>query len=467
MDIKQELIDLVDSNQDVFIKAADRIWEYAEVRFAVQKSADVLIALLQQEGFTIRRGLAGMEHAFVAEYAFRAEARGSSLRTEARREGAPVVGILGEYDALTNMSQECDAAEKRPRAEGAAGHGCHHNLLGVGAAAGAAAIKRLLERGVLPGGTIRYFGCPSEESGYGKAFMAREGVFKGLNAILTWHPLDSTGIWEKSLAVYQSYFRFTGIASHAGAAPEAGRSALDAAELMNVGVNFLREHITDGSRIHYAFIDAGGTSANVVQSTATLYYFVRAAHLREAKDIYDRVVKIAKGAAMMTETEVEVVFDSACADYMPNRELSGAMYKNLIRVTPVDFTREDEDYARRYSKNTAQPIDREVTRPGAAVKGGLGSGSTDVGDASRFAPTAQATVTTAPSGTLPHSWQWVATGKSTLAHKGMFTAAKIIALTAYDVLSKADMLRRATEEHCKNLEANPYTCVIPPEVTPQ
>ena len=465
MSCKERIIELIEQKRDLFTALSDQVWGFAETRFALKKSADLLCSAMEKEGFKITRDLAGMKDAFIAEYG----------------QGSPVIGILAEYDALANMSQESDVASPCPIKAGESGHGCGHHLLGAGTEAGLS-------------GTIRLFGCPAEESGYGKAFMARDGIFNDTDVALTWHPMDSTGLWDfSSLAVFQTYFRFKGRAAHAAAAPEHGRSALDAAELMNIGVNFLREHIIDEGRVHYAFTDVGGTSANVVQPTAELYYFVRAPRTDQAKEIYDRVVKIAQGAALMTETELEVDFDSACASYLVNRELGRVMYDNLKQVSPIEYTPEEMAYAKQFydqlpesTKNqiarkiqaflpdaeksvieeeAKSPVNRLVaplTFPNKPM-----SGSTDVGDVSWTIPTVTAVVTTAPNGTPAHSWQWVATGKSSIAHKGMITAGKTIAMTALDLLENPEIIKKAKEEHERNLGGKPFESAIPPEVSPR
>lgn len=476
MNQKERIAQLIDAKKNLFAKVSDQIWDFAEVRFELPKSAAALCELLSAEGFCIKKGLAGMEDAFVAEYG----------------SGSPVIGILAEYDALAGMSQVSDAAEQKAIEKDAPGHGCGHNLLGGGSIAGAVGIKDYMEEAGLSG-TIRLFGCPAEESGYGKTFMARDGVFDGLDAALTWHPFNTNALWSfSSLAVYQVYFRFKGVAAHAANAPELGRSALDAAELMNVGVNFLREHIIDAGRVHYAFMDVGGTSANVVQPTATLFYFVRAPKLSQARAIYDRVVKIAQGAAMMTETEVEVEFSSAAADYLVNRTLGDVMYENMKLALP-QFAAEEMEYARPYYEGLSEDAKKRLRAQVAAANPGLSGeeidaiatspiqtvlppnsypaepikGSTDVGDVSWMVPTAQAQVVTYPNGTPAHSWQWVTTGKSPMAHRGMLSGGKTIAFTALDLLTNPEIVEKAKQEHSESLAAEPYVNPIPAEIVPK
>lgn len=476
MDAKSRISQLVDEKKKVFFDCNDAIWGYAETRFATKQSADALCRILEEEGFEIQRGIAHMDNAFVAAYG----------------EGRPVIGILAEYDALGNMSQQADVAEKNYLEEGGNGHGCCHHALGAGALAGAVGIKDYLCESGLKG-TIKFFGCPAEESGYGKAFMAKDGVFDGIDAALTWHPGDSTVIWaESSLAVAQMYFNFKGRSAHAAAAPQHGRSALDAAELMNVGVNFLREHIIDSARIHYAFIDAGGLSANVVQPTASLYYFIRAPKSSQVLEIYDRVEKIARGAALMTETELEIVWDSAAANYIPNDTLGKVMYENMLRFMPLELSESEMAYEKKFSDtiddamragNLARAqrcfpqLGRDEIRkiaeapflcqpqPYGADMGNIGS--TDVGDVSWVAPTAQVMIAGLPQGTPPHSWQWVANGKSDVMHKCLLIGGKTIAMTAYDILTNPELLSAAVQEHKESLGGEVYKSIIPDGTLPR
>ncbi|MGG5342659.1 aminobenzoyl-glutamate utilization protein B [Enterococcus sp. AZ020] len=476
MDAKQKITELIDAKKEQFTAAADQIWGTPETRFATAESVKPFLEILEKEGFAVETGLANMEHSFVATYG----------------SGNPVIGILAEYDALGNLSQVADLGEQKAEHEGGNGHGCGHNLLGTGALAGAVGIKDLMEQEELTG-TIKLFGCPAEESGYGKAFMARDGVFDCLDVALAWHPMDTSMAWGlSSLAVYQIYYNFKGRSAHAAAAPEQGRSALDAAELMNIGVQFLREHIIDEGRVHYAFMDAGGESANVVQPTASLYYFIRAPKLDQAEAIYKRVNKIAEGAALMTETELEIVFDSACANYLPNQEMTTAMYENLKEFGDLNLTKEDQEYSQRYYDSlddatkaglitrarqmnptaSEEEIQRLGTLPvldqiGPLAFSNATSGSTDVGDVSWVCPTAQVLIGCEPQGTPPHSWQWVANGKSSVAHKGLLAAGKTIATTAYDLLTNPELVEKAKAEHQVTVGGQKYQSAIPADVMPK
>ena len=478
-DAKRELAALIDAKARIFTDASDSIWGYAETRFDLKNSADLLIATLKSEGFRVERGAAGMEHAFVASYG----------------QGGPVIGILAEYDALSNLSQACDATEKQPLEADGNGHGCGHNALGAGALAAAVGLKDFLAKSRNgAAATIKLFGCPAEESGSGKAFMARDGVFDGTDIMLTWHPWTETRIWGvSSLANYQVYFNFKGVSAHAAAAPEMGRSALDAAELMSVGVNYLREHIIQDARIHYAYTNAGGASPNVVQPNASVLYFIRAPKSSQVRPIFERVADIAKGAALMTGTKVEIEWDSACAEYIVNDTLARTMHENMRELGELKYSADELDYARKYvatlpeenAKNVAAFIKKSFPDIGQGQADAMASepvqgelfpyamsdeamkGSTDVSDASWIAPTAQTLVTCYPTGTVSHSWQWVASGKSPIAHKGLIYAGKAMAMTALDVIDDPSIAEKARQEHLERLGGERYKCAIPKDVTPR
>ncbi len=476
MNKKLRIVDYIDENQQKFIEISDKIWDNPETRFELKKSADILTEALEKEGFAVERNIAEMKDAFIATYG----------------SGNPIIGFLGEYDALSNLSQVADALERKSLIEGQSGHGCGHHALGAGTLAAAAAIKEYMISNNLKG-TIKYFGCPAEESGSGKAFMARAGVFNGLDSIITWHPWTDNKIWDTStLANFQVYFNFKGISAHAAAAPHLGRSALDAAEIMNIGVNYLREHIIDEARVHYAYIDAGGVSPNVVQPSSSLLYFIREPKTSQVKEIYDRIVKIANGAALMTETELEIKWDSACSEFILNDVLGRVMYGNMELVGEIDYTEDELEYAKSYvdtldlvSKSNyertirnyfkelpEEEVEKIVNRPMIEkllpykLTDKVLPGSTDVGDASFNAPTVQLTAASFPAGTVPHSWQWVAIGKSSLVHKGLIYAAKVMAMTALDLLESSETIEEAKKEFNTRLGGESYKNYIPMDVKP-
>ena len=324
----------IDEKKEFLDAVADEIWEHPELAFEEYHSAACLCDALRREGFAVETGLAGIETAFSATFG----------------SGRPVIGILGEFDALSGLGQKAFETHSEPNGK-AAGHGCGHNLLGTGSLAAAIAVKRWLEE--RPGkGTVIYFGCPGEEGGSGKAFMARDGVFDGLDAAFYWHPDEETYVrTNKSLANIQVRFVFDGIASHAGAEPELGRSALDAVELMNVGVNYLREHMIDDARVHYAVTDTGGISPNVVQKHAEVLYLIRAPRNDQASSIYERVCKIAQGAALMTETKESHVFIKACSNTVINGPMTQMLQKIMEELDPPEPTEADIAFARKMSED--------------------------------------------------------------------------------------------------------------------
>jgi len=456
----------VDTKRDTFVALADEIWRLAELRFNEHKSVAAHIAALEEEGFGITRSVAGIDTAFVAESG----------------RGGPVIALLGEYDGLAGLSQDAGVAEPRTSTPGAVGHGCGHNLLGAGAALAAVALRNYLMATGLKA-TVRFYGCPAEEGGSGKTFMARAGAFDDLDAAVSWHPGCFAAVMSRSsLANFQVYWRFSGRASHAAGAPHLGRSALDAVELMNIGVNFLREHMPPAARVHYSITDAGGISPNVVQPRAEVLYLIRAPEVEQARALFARVRKIADGAALMTETEATLEIDKACSNIVPNMTLAAAMHANLTRVGPVPFDAEDMAFAERI-RGTLTPDDiahavETNGTPEAAESVLYGApvpldptprvlgGSTDVGDVSWIVPTVQMWGACFAVGTPGHSWQLVAQGMAPAAHKGMVHAAKVMAATALDVIRDPGLLARAKAELKERTAGRGYRCPIPEDVLP-
>jgi aminobenzoyl-glutamate utilization protein B len=449
-----------------YVEISDRVWEYAELRFQEHQAVATQIAALEAEGFRITRDLAGMPTAFVAE-------AGS---------GAPIVGFLGEYDALAGLSQAAGVAEPRALTPGGAGQGCGHNLLGAGSMLAAVLTRDYLAANGPPG-TIRYYGCPGEEGGSGKTFMARDGAFDDLDAAFCWHGAPFNGVMSiRSLANIQVYFRFKGQASHAAGSPHLGRSALDAVELTNVGVNYLREHMPIECRVHYAVTNSGGISPNVVQANAEVLYLVRAPSVVQARALYERVCNVARGAALMTETELTIEIDKACSDTLPNAALELALYEILKRLGPVPFDDADRAFAAEIRASlTEEHIRSNMETYGAKVDPALPlhdgllpfdgtplprSGSTDVGDVSWITPTAQVYGACWAIGTPGHSWQVVAQGKTPAAHKAMLHAAKALAATALDAIRSPELLARAKAELRAKTGGQPYACPIPAAVRP-
>jgi len=460
---------------------ADDIWSYAELGFAERRSSERLAAELEAEGFAVTRGAAGMPTAFIAEYSV-------AEYSVAEKSAGPVVAILGEYDALPSLSQKAATAERSEREPGGAGHGCGHNLLGAGSLGAALAAKRAMERFRLPG-RLRYYGCPAEENGSGKTFMARAGLFDDVDAALCWHPHDMDAAFSlKTLANKAAYFRFMGKAAHAAAAPHRGRSALDAVELMNVGANYLREHIIPDARIHYALSDPGGKAPNVVQDRAEVFYFVRAPETAQVEEVYARLADVARGAALMTGTRCEFDFGACLSGYLPNRTLTDLLHAKLAALGAPRFDEADAALAAGI-RATFEPMDLEAAR--AQLVGMLGPalakaldgkalcdlvipcaypasvlpGSTDVGDVSRVTPTAQILCACVALGTAPHSWQYTAQAASGLGHKGMARAAKAMAQAALAILADPALAAAARSE--LSASTGPYACPLPAGMTPE
>ncbi|UXT42909.1 amidohydrolase [Agrobacterium tumefaciens] len=464
----------IEAMKSDFTTLSDSIWDFAELKFEEQQSAGVLAGALEENGFAVRRGVAGMETAVIGEFG----------------NGKPVIAFLGEFDALAGMSQVADVAEVQPREAGATGHGCGHNLLGVGSLMAAIALARYLKANNLPG-TVRYYGCPGEEGGSGKTFMVRAGLFDDVDAALTWHPAPFNGVRStNNLAVLEYFYRFKGVAAHASNAAHLGRSALDAVELMNVGVNFLREHMPQDCRVHYAITDTGGKAANVVQAKAEALYLIRAPEMRQALDLAARVDKVARGAAMMTETEVEIVFDTASTNLLPNITLETAMHENMVALGPIAFDEADIAFAKRIQDTFTDEAIKSSIRL-YQIKGDVFSnrkidgstplhlglrdfegqshfraGSTDVGDVSWVTPTAQCWTPAWAIGTNPHTWQVVAQGKSPAAHKAMAHAAKALASTGFALMTSPELLANAKREWQEKTEGSKYVCPIPADVMP-
>lgn len=471
MDKKQRIEEYAEQNRPLVLEANRVIWEYAEPGMKEEKSARYYVETMKKCGFDVEEGVSGIPTAFIASWG----------------QGKPIIGFLGEYDALPGLSQQAACAERRELSAGAYGQGCGHNSLGAGAM-GAALILRDYLRETGKPGTVRFYGCPGEEYGSGKVFMARDGRFSDLDACFTWHPNDfNYVVGTGSLANISVFFSFHGRSAHAAASPQLGRSALDACELMNVGVNYMREHMPSDARIHYAYHSAGGIAPNVVQDYACLHYFIRAPKIEQAQALYERVIKIAQGAALMTETRVECQFHEGLCDFLPNRTLDALSQRAMEAVGGPDFDDEDEKLARRFREtfsadelaSTAASIaemggDPDWISPEEAVHRGvlpympldkcLG-GSTDVGDASYCAPTSQLNIATYALGTPGHSWQLTAQSGSSLAEKGVMTAAKAMALAAAEAMDQPQVLAQAREELVKKT-GGVYHCPIPPEVGP-
>ncbi len=463
MKTKQDMIDWLEANRATFTRMSDQIWERPETGHREFFASRIQAEALAAEGFRITPEAGGLRTAFIAEWG----------------SGQPVIGFAGEYDALEGLSQK-NQSKKEPVTAGGPGHGCGHNLLGVGCLASAVAVKRWLEATGTPG-TVRYYGCPSEENTYGKTFMARAGVFDDLDAAFNYHPgYTNSPSKGSAVGVYDIRFRFHGKSAHAGGSPELGRSALDAVELMNVGVNYLREHVTSKVRIHYV-ITHGGDLPNVVPPEAEVWYFIRA-HKREEQDsVTNRIRKIAEGAALMTETTVEEIFRSACSSVLSNHTLADLQYANMEIVGPIAFTAEEMAYASEINAQQdpatveamfkASELDEKYR--GLSLIGDnfpahdedhIATGSTDVGDLSWITPLSMLDTACFATGAPGHSWAIVATGAHSIGHKGMLHAAKVMALSAMDLYTDPECLKKVRQEFEAATQEHPYTSPLPTHV---
>jgi aminobenzoyl-glutamate utilization protein B len=462
----------INSNDEKFAFLARQIWERPEIALEERFASTLLADELEAAGFSVERGVAGMPTAFVASWG----------------SGGPTIGILGEYDALPGLSQQL-SAERRPVTPNGPGHGCGHNLFGVASFGAALALKHVLqERGLA--GTVRFYGCPAEETLVGKTFMARAGVFDDLDAALAWHPGDTVGATSSSSLAMNSFrVNFYGLASHAAVDPHNGRSALDGAMLMDIGVNYLREHIIPEARIH-SVITSGGQAPNVVPAFAQIWYYVRAPRRDQVEAIYARVLDIAKGAALMSGTSYEIDFVTGCYDLLPNLVLSDLLYTNLQASGELEFTAEEQAFARQLQATFAPgtiestldylrrtlPIELDSALAEQPLWGAIlphaeappaMPGSTEVGDVSQITPTGQVTTACWPLGTPAHSWQIVASSGSSIGAKGMLLAAKALALSGFDLLTQPELLAAARAEFTRRKNDRPYVSPVPEGALPR
>ncbi|WP_315782111.1 MULTISPECIES: M20 family metallopeptidase [unclassified Bradyrhizobium] len=465
MDNRSEIWRGVDAIKTRFIELSDRVWSMPEVCYTEARSSAEHLAELKHQGFRITEKVAGIPTALMGEWG----------------EGGPVIAFMGEYDALPGLSQEAGVAEHRPIETGGHGHGCGHNLLGSAALLAATAVKDWLAANKVPG-RVRYYGCPAEEGGAAKAFMVRSGAFADADIAITWHP---SSFWEvvmtPSLANTRADFIFTGRTSHAAASPHLGRSALDAVELMNVGVNYMREHMPSDARVHYALLDTGGIAPNVVQAHARVRYSIRARDLPGMNELVGRVHKIAQGAAMMTETKVEMKIISAVSNILPNTPLEEALYEVMQELGPPHFDDSDRDFAGQiqatltdkdiesvYYSIGMEPADKPLADflVPLNTKRNPQIGSTDVGDVSWVVPTVQVHAPTVAIGTPFHTWQVVAQGKTPAAHKAMVQAAKAMAGLGIKALNEPALIAAAKADLTKRTTRTPYVSPLPADVEP-
>src|SRR4030088_2057015 len=460
MDNRSDIWRGVDGLKPRLIALSDKVWGMPEVCYTEARSAAENLAELRHHGFRVTESVAGIPTALMGEAG----------------EGGPVIAFLGEYDALPGLSQEAGVAEPRPLEVKGHGHGCGHNLLGSAGLLAATAVKDWLAIQQVPG-RVRYYGCPAEEGGAAKAFMVRSGTFSDVDIAITWHPSAINRVDDAmSLANTRMDFTFRGRASHAAAAPHLGRSALDAVELMNVGVNYMREPMPSDARVHHALLDAGGIAPNVVQAHARVRYSIRARDLPGMNELVERVHKIAQGAALMTETRMEMRIISAVSNALPNTPLEQTLHRIMEELGPPHFDEADKDFATKIRSTLTEkdiasvyhtigmdPTDRPLADFIVPLDARRNPqiGSTDVADVSWVVPTVQVHAPTVAIGTPFHTWQVVAQGKSPAAHKAMVQAAKAMAELGVKALTEPDLIAAAKADLNKRTTRTPYGSPLP------
>ncbi|MEH6408267.1 MAG: amidohydrolase, partial [Leeuwenhoekiella sp.] len=438
-------VNAVDKHNDDLIKISDQIWANAEIAFEEVKSSKLLADYAEENGFTVERGVANIPTAFVATYG----------------EGKPVISVLGEFDALPGISQKMQPT-KEPLVEGAAGHGCGHNLFGAGSLGSAIAIKELIEAGKIKG-TIKFFGTPAEEKFFGKLWMAEAGLWDDVDVNLSWHPAAETKAdIQSSMALVDFIVEFYGQAAHAAADPWNGRSASDGLELYTTGINYYREHIKPTVRIHYHIQD-GGQVVNVVPDYSRLWVRVRNSDREGLMPVYEQVMKMAEGAAIMANVDYKITLVSGLHEVLVNREGGKAMQKNLEMLGEIAYTDEETAYGKKIQEATGKPqigMDSKIN-PLLETKENPGGGSTDVGDISWIVPNINLGVTTAPKDTPWHSWAVVACGGMSIGHKGMTYASKALALTMYDLFTDPKLVEAVKAEYKERKGDYEYEAMIP------
>ena len=488
---KQDLFKFIDINSEQYLNISHKVWEFAELSLKEFKSAELYLNELEKQEFEIEKNLGGILTAFSGTYT-----QGPAPGTPG---AGPVIGILGEFDALSGLSQQAGALECREPedkelalSQGGSGHGCGHNMLGAASFGAACAAMEFLKQTNTPG-TVIFYGCPGEEGGASKAFLAREGVWKKLDAAITWHPGSMNEVTTgTSNSCTQVLYKFKGIAAHAAGNPFDGRSALDAVELMNIGCNYLREHMKKECSIHYAMIDGGGFSPNVVQPHASVLYMVRAIKVKDVKELQARVDKLAEGAALMTGTTYERIFVDGTANPLPNTTLEKVIFSNLNEAPLPAYTDEERQFASELRKTwdgrevfpglgalADKNIAAEVKKLTADNTKDLNDfvypfysgeeftpGSTDVGDVSWLTPTVQFNAVTWPAGSPGHSWQNVSCGRTSIGDKGVIYAAKVLAGTAADLFTDTQLLKQAKAEFNERTKDEKYLCPIEDDAVP-
>jgi aminobenzoyl-glutamate utilization protein B len=446
---KASIDEFIGSHADSSWEMARKIWDWAELGYQEKKSSALLADALEKGGFRLERGVAGIPTAFTATIG----------------SGQPVIGILGEYDALPGLSQQ-DAPVRQARPGVTSGHGCGHNLFGVASASACLALAEQIRAGTLKG-TLRFYGCPAEEGGSAKAFMVRAHLFDDCDAVLHWHPASENSAGDvSSQARIAVKFRFHGTSAHAAAAPEKGRSALDAIALTNHAAELLREHTPDFTRIHHV-ITAGGEAPNVVPDFAEVFYYIRHARADVVQALYPRLVKCAEAGALATDTRLETEYLGGIMEILPNQGLGRVVQTNLVRLNDLKYDERETRFAARIRESLPTPLPSLDTLARVADHSGrTGTGSTDVGDVSWVVPTAGFTTACFVPGTTAHSWQAVAAGGTSIGRKGMILAARVLSATAWDLFRSPEVLRAARTEHRRRLAGRPHRSLLGPDQKP-
>ena len=450
---KSDVLKYLNSISEEVKELGLKVWNNPEISGKEKESANLFRDILKSDDFQIKE-IEGLDHAFIAEFG----------------SGSPVIAVLGEYDALPGLSQSLDT-KFNPMEVNGPGHGCGHNLLGSAALGSVLAIKKYLEETKISG-TIKFFGCPEEETLVGKVKMIKAGAFDGCDLALSWHPMNgNTAIENAFLANNSIKFKFHGISSHAAQSPESGRSALDAVELMNVGANYLREHVIDKARIHYTITNAGG-APNIIPKEAESWYFVRAPHRKDVEEITERLFKVAKGAAMMTETTVDYEILGGCYEMLPNKVLFDLTHKNMVEIGVPSYTEDELQFAKIIQESLDPNMVRaeikkfihsdediyihqqvlEKDKAGSVVV----AASSDSGDVSWIMPMNQFLTATWPMGVPAHSWQATASSGSSMGLKGMVYAAEVFSGMMYDLLNDSNLVEEAKAEFNKRTENRKY-----------
>jgi aminobenzoyl-glutamate utilization protein B len=445
----ESLSQTLDAHRDRAWEMAQKIWSWAEPGYQERQSAALLAETLEAAGFRVERGVAQIPTAFTATIG----------------SGKPVIGILGEYDALPGLSQE-PVPYRQMRPGGNLGHACGHHLFGVASASACLALGAQLKAGKIQG-TLRYYGCPAEEGGAAKVYMVREGLFRDCDAVLHWHPSSRNAAGDQScLSRIAVKFRFHGKSAHASGSPEKGRSALDAVELTNHAAQLLREHTPESTRIHHTITDGGGNAPNVVPEFAEVFYYIRHPKAETVAKLYPRLLKCAQAGALATETRLEVINLGGTMELLPNATLAGVLRQHLQQLNQLEYTDEERQFALRIQETLTDPPPLESIKDVDQPSGSGGQGSTDVGDVSWVVPTAGFSTACWVPGTPGHSWQAVAAGGMSIGRKGMDLAARVLAASAWELFHDSQLLIQAKADHQRRLAGRNYQPMLEPNQPP-